>query len=89
VLTRWSAIHEQTRSSAVANRTGEPVERAQILLAYREDPSFFAVGRALDLHHQTVQRCVERAVFQRFDCVVMPCSAVKPVVSLRLLLARS
>ena len=26
------------------------------------DPSFFAVGRALGLHHQTVQRCVERAV---------------------------
>jgi transposase len=24
--------------------------------------SFFAVGRALGLHHQTVQRCVERAV---------------------------
>ena len=32
------------------------------MLAYREDPSFFAVGRALGLHHQTVQRCVERAV---------------------------
>jgi hypothetical protein len=29
------------------------VERARILLAYREDPSFFAVGRALGLHHQT------------------------------------
>src|ERR1700681_4816439 len=38
------------------------VERARILLAYREDPSFFAVGRALGLHHHTVQRCVERAV---------------------------
>src|SRR5271156_1172219 len=37
------------------------VERARILLAYREGPSFFAVGRALRLHHQTVQRCVERA----------------------------
>jgi hypothetical protein len=23
---------------------------------------FFAVGRALDVHHQTVQRCVDRAV---------------------------
>src|SRR6266436_2984101 len=40
------------------------VERARILLAYREDPSFFAVGRALGLHHQTVQRCVERAVVE-------------------------
>ena len=38
------------------------VERARMLLAYREEQSFFAVGRALDLHHQTVQRCVERAV---------------------------
>ena len=37
------------------------VERARVLLAYREDPSFFAVGRRLGLHHQTVQRCVERA----------------------------
>jgi transposase len=31
-------------------------------MAYREGPSFFAVGQALGLHHQTVQRCVERAV---------------------------
>ena len=38
------------------------VERAQMLLAYREDPSFYAVGRAVGVHHQTVQRCVERAV---------------------------
>ena len=38
------------------------VERARMLLAYREDPSFFAVARALGCHHQTVQRCVERAV---------------------------
>src|SRR5271165_5282592 len=38
------------------------VERARMLLAYREDPSFFAVGRALDVHHQAVQLCVERAL---------------------------
>ena len=50
---------------SIAQLRTEPasrVERARILLAYREDPSFFAVGRALGLHHQTVQRCVERAV---------------------------
>ena len=50
---------------AIAGSRTEPagrVERARMLLAYREDQSFFAVGRALDLHHQTVQRCVERAV---------------------------
>jgi transposase len=29
---------------------------------YRENKSFFAVGRRLGVHHQTVQRCVERAV---------------------------
>jgi transposase len=33
-----------------------------MLLAYRDDPSFFAVGQALGVHHQTVQRCVERAL---------------------------
>src|SRR6201993_2693243 len=38
------------------------VERARILLGYWENSSFFAVGQALGLHHQTVQRCVERAV---------------------------
>src|SRR6195256_2853252 len=43
---------------------GSRVERARILLAYREAASFYAVGRALGLHHQTVQRCVERAVVE-------------------------
>src|ERR1700688_1002546 len=38
------------------------VERARMLLAYREDPSFFAVAHALGVHHQNVQRCVERAL---------------------------
>src|SRR6202162_4353770 len=38
------------------------VARARMLLAYRDDPSFFAVGRALGVHHQTVQRCVDRAI---------------------------
>lgn len=38
------------------------VERAQMLLSYRKNPSFFAVGKRLGVHHQTVQRCVERAV---------------------------
>jgi transposase len=38
------------------------VERAQMLLAYGENPSFFLVGRQLGVHHQTVQRCVERTL---------------------------
>ena len=36
--------------------------RARMLLGYREDPSFFAVGVGLGVHHQTVQRCVARAM---------------------------
>src|SRR6201982_3164310 len=36
--------------------------RARMLLAYREDASFFAVGQAMGVHHQTVKRCVERAL---------------------------
>ena len=50
---------------AIARSRTEParrVERARMVLAYREDPSFFAVGRALGVHHQTVERCVERAL---------------------------
>jgi hypothetical protein len=38
------------------------VDRARMLLAYYENPSFFAVGQAVGVHHQTVQRCVERAL---------------------------
>ena len=33
-----------------------------MLLAYQEKPSFCAVGEKLGMHHQTVQRCVERAL---------------------------
>lgn len=38
------------------------VERARMLLGYRESLSFFAIGQSVGVHHQTVQRCVERAV---------------------------
>jgi len=51
--------------SAVARSRTEPasrVERSRILLAYRQEPSCFAVGRTVGVHHQTVQRCVERAL---------------------------
>src|SRR6267142_1529142 len=64
-LSLGDAAVERLRS--IAQSRTEPasrVERTRILLAYREDPSFFAVGRALGLHHQTVQRCVERAVVE-------------------------
>lgn len=58
--------NEEIEKLATASRSRtEPasrVERAQMLLAYRENPSFFAVARRLGAHHQTVQRCVERAL---------------------------
>ena len=50
---------------AIARSRTEPasrVERARMLLAYREDASFFAVAQGMGVHHQTVQRCVERAL---------------------------
>jgi transposase len=53
-----------TKLMAMTRSRTEPasrVERARILLAYRANPSFFAVGRLLGVHHQTAQRCVERA----------------------------
>src|SRR5712691_2927959 len=37
------------------------VARARVLLAYRQDPSFYAVGQALGMHHQKVRRYIERA----------------------------
>src|SRR5499425_682110 len=55
------------RLVSIGQSRGEPasrVERARMLVAYRENPSFFAVGRALGVHHQTVQRCVERAAVE-------------------------
>ena len=51
--------------TALSRSRTEPagrVSRAAMLLGYREKPSFFAVGRRLGVHHQTVQRCVERAM---------------------------
>src|SRR5437588_1997975 len=71
-MARWRQAIELAMSgediehlTAVSRSRTEPasrVERAQMLLAYRENPSFFAVGQRLGVHHQTVQRCVERAV---------------------------
>src|SRR6516162_199673 len=61
------AIGEEDMATlrVIARSRNEParrVERARLLLAYREDPSFFAVAQAAGVHHQTVQRCVERAL---------------------------
>jgi hypothetical protein len=53
------------RLEALSRSRTEPacrVERARILLAYRADPSADAVGEAIGVTHQTVQRCLDRAV---------------------------
>ena len=48
----------------VARSRTEPasrVERARVLLRYRDNPSHYAVGRLVGVTHQTVQRCLARA----------------------------
>ncbi len=65
VLALAISDEDVVRLSAIARSRTElasRVERARMLLAYRDDPSFFAVGRGLGVHHQTVQRCIERAI---------------------------
>jgi hypothetical protein len=60
------AISEEEASelARLARSRTEPasrVERARMLLGYRETPSFYAVGRAIGVTHQTVERCLRRA----------------------------
>jgi hypothetical protein len=58
---------DTAKLNSIAPSRTEPAsrgERARILLAYRRVLRFFAVGRTLGLHHQTVRRCVERAMVE-------------------------
>ena len=52
---------ELERLSRSRTEPASRVERARMLLAYRETPSFYAVGRAIGVTHQTVERCLRRA----------------------------
>ena len=71
-MARWRQVVELGMTdeeigtlAAIARSRSEAarrVERAQILLTYRKNPSFFVVGQRLGVHHQTVQRCVEWAM---------------------------
>jgi hypothetical protein len=67
----WQAVElamtdeEAEVLAALSRSRTEPASRvslAAMLFTYREHPSFFAVGKRLRVHHQTVQRGVERAV---------------------------
>jgi len=71
-MARWRRAIELSMSAeeiehltSLSRSRSEParrVQRARILLAYRERQSFYAVGRSLGVHHQTVERCIERAL---------------------------
>ena len=52
---------ELARLSRSRTEPASRVERARMLLAYRETQSFYAVGRDVGVRHQTVERCVRRA----------------------------
>ena len=55
---------EQAELQSIARSRTEPasrVERARILLRYRDDLSSYGVGIAVGVTHQTVQRCLARA----------------------------
>jgi transposase len=52
------------RLETIARSRTEPaswVQRARIIVAYHADPSAYAVGEAVGVTHQTVQRCLDRA----------------------------
>src|ERR1700685_844678 len=51
--------------ASVSRSRTEPanhVQRACILLTYHEKPSLYATGRAIGVTHQTVERCLRRAL---------------------------
>jgi transposase len=65
VIDLWIEPDDLAQLEAIARSRTEPasrVERARILLAYRADPSSTAVGARIGVTHQTVQRCLSRAV---------------------------
>jgi transposase len=71
-MARWrrafelAMTKEETAAlTALSRSRTEPasrVSRAQVLLCYCKIPSFYAVGKRFGVHHQVVQRCVERAL---------------------------
>ena len=67
------------RLETIARSRTEPaswVQRARILLAYHADPSAYAVGEAVGVTHQTVQRCLDRAA--RFGVMAALDDAPRP-----------
>src|SRR5271157_5042109 len=53
-------LADLTRVSRSRTEPASRVERARILLTYRETPSLYSTGRAIGVTHQTVERCLRR-----------------------------
>src|SRR5260370_33136210 len=70
---------ELARLGAIARSRTEPacrVGRARILLAYRAGRSAYAVSEAINVTHQTVLRCLDRA--GRFGAVAALYDSPRP-----------
>src|SRR3954468_9944189 len=64
VIALPSDARQRQRLLEISRSRTEPtgrVERARIILAYLDDPSAYAVARAIGVTQQTVTRCLERA----------------------------
>lgn len=78
---------ELAQLRSIARSRTEPagrVERARMLLAYCDELSFYAVAQATRAHHQTVQRCIERAVAEGVLAALeeRPRPGKKPTISI-------
>lgn len=56
-----ATVRELARVDVVPPNFGSSDSVRRCLLAYHDTPSFFGVAKRLVVHHQTVQRCIERA----------------------------
>jgi transposase len=54
-------LTELERISRSRTESASHIQRARILLTYRRTPSLYATGRAVEVTHQTVERCLRRA----------------------------
>lgn len=64
---RRKEVAELEAISRSRTEAASRVERSRVLLAYKRNPSFYAVSQALGMSYQTVRRCIVRAE----DCGVM------------------
>ena len=71
VIALATDAEQRQRLLEISRSRTEPtnrVERARIILAYLQNPSAYAVARAIRVTQQTVTRCLERAAELGGDC---------------------